>query len=538
MRLALTQKSVFDGFLGMLVSLAWIVAPVSATDIQAIIDERVSAELAPGIVVGLLHGDGSMEFYASGTLQVNGVDKVNEDTIFEIGSITKVFTAIIAAGMEQDGSLSLDDPVQGYMPIGVDMPTKNGHDISLRHLATHTSGLPRMPSENWSPSDPANPYVDYTPERMYCFLSGHALERDPGSKKLYSNLGMGLLGHVLELRSEQTYEELLQNRICEPLGMASTTCTPRAEDHDRVAGAHKGGRPSSAWDFTGFTGAGAINSTAQDMLVFAAANFRVVDSPIEIAMRDCRGLNVSDKALAWGSGKDARGRYVSHSGMTGGFASYLELRPDSKQAVIVLANSNYGGVSRVGAHLLNGERALDPMAPEPHILDELVGVYVFAHGAEFTFKRNGRRFRGNISGQQPATLHITGQDRFEVKEVSAQLTFGRNRRGEVDRVVLHQAGRHQEVLKRGHSPQAVDLGEYTGDYRFPSSRAISVKREGKGLSIKLAGQEWYPYVPVGRDRFEFKAAKAQFSFLRDSDGRIDRLILHQNGGHQEASKQP
>ena len=120
----------------------------------------------------------------------------------------------------------------------------------------------------------------------------------------------------------------------------------------------------------------------------------------------------------------------------------------------------------------------------------------------------------------------------------AQLTFGRNRRGEIDRVVLHQNGRHQEVLKRGHSPQAVDLGEYTGDYQLPSSRTFSVKREGKGLSIKLTGQGWNSCVPVGRDRFENKAAKAQFSFLRDFDGRVDRLILHQNGGHQEASKQP
>jgi hypothetical protein len=92
---------------------------------------------------------------------------------------------------------------------------------------------------------------------------------------------------------------------------------------------------------------------------------------------------------------------------------------------------------------------------------------------------------GNISGQQPAILHITGRDRYEFRVVAAQVTFGRNRRGEVDRVVLHQNGHHQEVLKRGHSPQAVDLGEYTGDYRFPSSRAISVKREGRGLSIKL-----------------------------------------------------
>jgi hypothetical protein len=186
---------------------------------------------------------------------------------------------------------------------------------------------------------------------------------------------------------------------------------------------------------------------------------------------------------------------------------------------------------------MNGEEPLDLMPPEPHILDELVGAYVFTGGTEFTFKRPGRQLMGNISGQQPAILHITGRDRYEFRGVSAQLTFGRNRRGEIDRVVLHQNGRHQEVLKRGHSPQAVDLGEYTGDYRL-SSWTFSVKREGKGLSIKLTGQGWNSYVPVGRDRFEFKAAKAQFSFLRDSDGRVDRLILHQNGGHQEASKQP
>ncbi len=119
----------------------------------------------------------------------------------------------------------------------------------------------------------------------------------------------------------------------------------------------------------------------------------------------------------------------------------------------------------------------------------------------------------------------------------AQLTFGRNRRGEVERVVLHQNGNHTEYLKRGHSPQVVDLGEYTGDYG-PSSRAIPVKREGKGLSIKWFGQDWISYVPVGRDRFENKAVKAQFSFLRDFDGRVDRLILHQNQSHREYPKQP
>ena len=180
---------------------------------------------------------------------------------------------------------------------------------------------------------------------------------------------------------------------------------------------------------------------------------------------------------------------------------------------------------------------------EPHILDELVGVYVFDNGTEFTFERPGHRLMANISGQDSYPIYLITRDRFLFlrivnRDAPAELTFGRNRRGEIDRVVLHQDGEHQEVLKRGHSPQVVDLGEYTGDYRLPSSRTFSVKREGKGLSIKLTGQGWLSCVLVGRDRFEFKAAEAQFSFLRDSDGRVDRLILHQTGGHQEARKQP
>jgi serine/threonine protein kinase len=176
---------------------------------------------------------------------------------------------------------------------------------------------------------------------------------------------------------------------------------------------------------------------------------------------------------------------------------------------------------------------------DPRILDEFVGVYVFDTGTEFTFERPGHELKGNIERQAPLSIREIAQDRFLflTGNVVAQLTFGRNRRGEIDRVVLHQDGLHQEVLKRGHSPQVVDLGEYTGDYG-PSSRAIPVKREGKGLSIKWFGQDWISYVPVGRDRFENKAAKAQFSFLRDFDGRVDRFILHQQQKHREYRKQP
>jgi hypothetical protein len=180
---------------------------------------------------------------------------------------------------------------------------------------------------------------------------------------------------------------------------------------------------------------------------------------------------------------------------------------------------------------------------DPHILDELVGVYVFDDGTEFTFKRPGRQLMGNIEGQEPGIIQAIqkgpyGRDRYLfLTGTTAQLTFGRNRRGEVDRVVLHQYRKHTDVLKRGHSPRVVDLGEYTGDYRNPLWKVI-VKREGSGLSMKWVDQEWISCVQVGHDRFKNKVNNSQFSFLRDSDGRVDRIILHQYGNHREFEKQP
>ena len=176
--------------------------------VQEIIDDRVEANLAPAIAVGIVRKDGTKEFYFAGTLQADGTEEVDEDTIFEIGSISKVFTTLLMTLMEEHGDLEFSDNAQRFLPAGVTMPTKeeilkpSGETpptrITLEHLATHTSGLPKMPS-NFSPANPLNPYVDYTYQQMYDFLSSYELEGDIGREIAYSNLGMGLLGHILEL---------------------------------------------------------------------------------------------------------------------------------------------------------------------------------------------------------------------------------------------------------------------------------------------------------------------------------------------------
>ena len=205
--------------------------------IHAFLQQRVEAEKRDvGIVVGIVDEHGS-RIVSCGKLD-NGTDQeVNGDTLFEIGSVTKTFTALLLQDMIERGEMKLDDPVAKYLPESVKMPTRNGKEITLLHLATHTSGLPDIP-DNLDPKRADNPFADYTVEKMYAFLSGYQLTRDPGAKFEYSNLGMGLLGHVIALKAGTNYESLVVDRICRPLKMDSTRITLTPELKARFATGH------------------------------------------------------------------------------------------------------------------------------------------------------------------------------------------------------------------------------------------------------------------------------------------------------------
>src|SRR5262249_55292167 len=176
----------------------------SDSAVRALLASRVqtfpdTGKHGTGIVVGLLDASGRRRILAVG---------VDSNGVFEIGSITKTFTATALADMVEHGEVGLDDPVAKYLPDSVHVPTRNGKQITLLDLATQSSGLPRMPS-NMTPQDPMNPYADYSVQQMYAFLAGYQLTRDIGASYEYSNLGVGLLGHALALKAGTSYETLV-----------------------------------------------------------------------------------------------------------------------------------------------------------------------------------------------------------------------------------------------------------------------------------------------------------------------------------------
>jgi CubicO group peptidase (beta-lactamase class C family) len=342
---------------------------LSDEEIRKILVERIDAQhQSVGIVVGVIAPEGR-RIVTYGHLAQGDSRTLNGDTVFEIGSTTKVFTSLLLADMVQHGQVALDDPVSKYLPKTVKTPERDGRAITLVDLATHTSGLPRLPG-NMTPKDPGNPYGAYTVDQLYQFLSGYTLTRDIGSKYEYSNLGGGLLGHALALRAGTDYESLVVSRICDPLGMKSTRIALTPEMKTRLAVGHNAGmEPVENWDLPTLPGAGALRSTANDLLNFLAANLGYSKSPLPLAMaamlktrRPTGGAGL-EVALGWhiftGNGKEV----IWHNGGTGGYRSFIGYDPAAGIGVVALSNAQTEvGVDDIGRHLLDASVPLSVAA--------------------------------------------------------------------------------------------------------------------------------------------------------------------------------
>jgi serine-type D-Ala-D-Ala carboxypeptidase/endopeptidase len=334
-------------------------APPSDVEIRKILVDRIEVQKqGVGLVVGIVDGTGR-RVVTHGTS--GSAAPLNGATVFEIGSISKVFTTLLLADAATRGEVALTDPVAKYLPASVRMPTRGGKQITLQDLATHTSALPRLPT-NLSPRNFANPYADYTVDQMYAFLSGYELPRDIGERYEYSNLGVGLLGHVLTLRAGADYETLVTQRITGPLSMGSTVVTLSPALKQRLAAGHDAQRtPVPNWDIPTLAGAGALRSTADDMLTFLAAQLGLSSSRLDkamaaaLAIRRDTGNPRMQIALGWHIITSATGtEIIWHNGGTGGYRSFVGLHRQAKRGVVVLSNmSTPAGADDIGRHLLD-----------------------------------------------------------------------------------------------------------------------------------------------------------------------------------------
>lgn len=267
-------------------------------------------------------------------------------TLFEIGSITKSFTGILLAQEVIAGKLRDTDPIRLMLPegtIGKDSPL---YWVSHLDLATHTSGLPVAP-DNLPSMDPANPLAGYSTGLLLRALETAKPIAPIGQNFYYSNMGAALSGYILARAAGMDYEKLVVERICDPLGMSDTRVMLSEDQRARMTHGHNDkGKVVPNWEVTGLEGAGALRSTADDLLAYAAANLGLVRTPILPAalLAHLPRKHVSDiPALYigyfWNVMNFAGKAYVLHAGRSGGYFALVLMSPADLSAVVFLSDT-------------------------------------------------------------------------------------------------------------------------------------------------------------------------------------------------------
>jgi CubicO group peptidase (beta-lactamase class C family) len=411
----------------------------------------IEAGLFPGAVIGI-YKDGEASFYPVGTLNFDTDEAPTIDTLYEIGSISKVFTGVLFADAVRRGEVSRDTLVDDLLPDGYKVKTKEGEDLKLWHLTTHTSGWATAPV-NLAPADGEKPFTGYTQEMIFEAVNLMPLKQAPGTKMEYSNFAVGLLGTLISINAHGEYESLAKERIIEPLGIENFTIALDEDQQKRLAPATASGRQTKAWGKTGpIDPAGMWVTNAPGLLKFATANLTEhegeVYESLTLAREPLFDLGNGGKICSgWFRAGD--GSTYWHNGMTGGYSSYMAVNPRFGAAVVILTNGASFQTTAVGEKII---QSLFGMNPDPIKIekiekldtaysDRLIGIYHSALGFDMTITVTKGRLFAQLTGQQALGLAKIGDDRFKIAMVEAELQFDLPEEGDAKSVTLFQNGR-------------------------------------------------------------------------------------------------
>lgn len=412
--------------------------------LDAILGGRLEPFPGAGVAVGLWEeGRTRHRLVGSG---------IREDSVFQIGAVTKTFTATLLAVMVQRGEVGLDDTIDRYLRRGAKTPTFDDRKITLGDLATQTSGLPR----SIATLDPSgNPLQGFTEENLYDFLGYYELKRPIGSQYETSNLGFGLLGYVLARRAGIDFATLLHERVLRPAGLASTGVTLTPAIRARMpAGRTWDGARTQLWDDGILAGGAGGYSTVADLLRFLDANV-TQSGPIGAACKMAQAPRTATAfghvGLAWNI--EQADSTIWSNGLTGGFHAFLGISDDRKLGAVLLSNAAEAGIDEVGFHLVDPTLfALTPFPPvvavPDAVLDRYLGTYRVLDGT-IKILRLPTGFYAEIDNEHPLRIYPASPTKFFFKAIDAQIEFNVNDAGKCTDLTLAQRGITYEADRIG-----------------------------------------------------------------------------------------
>lgn len=533
--------------------------------VQKVASPLVDNRTADGVSVGYVEG----EHWGIVHLGTSNADNQTADfrTVYELGSVSKVFTSLLLADAVVRGEIDLDAAAKVGNPAGIQFPAYEGTPIKWIDLSTHRSGLPRLPT-NFQPTDMNDPYHKYDSKQAAVFLKEYELTRKPGEAQEYSNFGASVLGYLIAQKEGKSYDQLLQERIAEPLGMNDCTVSLSSDQKKRLALQHsKFGSATSRWTFADLPGAGGINATMRDMMRFAKAQ---LDPPtgelgeaIELAWKQQRDADESGAAmgLGWMIAGDGQTRW--HNGQTGGSSSALFINRELKCAVIVLCNTSLNTEVDQLAMKLVMKAAGQKVEPEPVVVadDEaddlaidaelrgrLVGRYQLAPDFIFDVNDQDGHLMVGITNQPTQEVFPDSATRWSYRGLDAQLEFKLSKTGPARRLVLHQNGIKQTARRLKPEADKADDEEdklaidkelrsrLVGRYQLAPNFIFDVNDKDGHLMVGITNQPTQEVFPDTATHWSYRGVDAQLEFKLKNTGPAKSLVLHQNGAKQTARR--
>jgi CubicO group peptidase (beta-lactamase class C family) len=553
----------------------WINVPIALS--QNLTDQWVEKAARPlvenrvvdGLSVGYIEGkhQGIVHLGSS-----NRFGKPPDDlTLYEIGSVSKVFTSLMLADLVVRGEIDLNAAADVPNPAGIRLPSRDGRSIKWIDLSTHRSGLPRIPG-NLAATSTMDPYRDYDSKKAAAFLKEYALPRRPGDSQEYSNFGASVLGYLVAQKAGKSYQQLLQERIAEPLQMTDCTVDLSEDQRKRLATPHhKFGSATRPWSHSDLPGAGGIHATMRDMLRFAQAQLTPptgkLGDAIELAWKQQRDADASGPAmgLAWVIAADRQTRW--HNGQTGGSHSAIFINRELHCAVVVLCNTalNVAGPNEVDQLAMQlvlkaagqeskpelgetSDQGSGALAIDAKLRHRLEGRYQVAPGMIFTVRDRDGHLMVDTMGQPAQEVFPDSPTRWSLRGVDATFEFRLGKTGPATSLVFHQsqtASRIEEESKQepketsdhGSGAPAIDAKlrhRLEGQYQFAPNLILTVRDRDGHLMVDLTGQPAQEVFPDSPTRWSYRGVDATLEFKLKKMGPATSLVLHQNGIKQTA----
>lgn len=464
------------------------------------------------------------------------------DAQFQIGSITKVFTNLLLAELVASGEVGYDTMLGDRLPNAVKPRNPDVARIALLTLATHRSGLPRLPA-NLDLGNTDDPYASFDVSKLHEAVKISRDKQPLGSFYAYSNFGAGLLGHVLGVVQGEGYRAALSQRVLAPLGLRHVAFQPGKN----AMQASSDGKRVTAWTFDALAGAGALWASVEDLARLTQAYLGTHEHTLAHDL--AKDLEIVAPAgnfevtRVWHVARAGKEPVYWHNGGTSGFHSFVGFRRDTKQGIAILVS---GDADPTNIGLVS----LGVTPPEPPSAQSDAGVFgQYALTPQFgigVFERDGV-LQAQATGQPAFALQAVGENWYAFGDVDASLHILRKDGKAValelaQNGVLQRAQRVAEVATVATRNEiAVDpaaLRDYAGEYAFAPGVMLTVRLAGKTLEAQLTGQPFFPVFARSADRFFYKVVDAELAFERSEGGKVEAVVLHQSGVEQRATRQP